>query len=819
VSLPHGTLARLTISWCNGREKPRHRTYQHGESGFEEIPLLRDIHPEAAARIELWRLRNFSLERLEAPEQIFAFRATARENSKDERIFVFAEIRNMPEQLSDKKHMDQLWEFEQAFYEGLRVIRDEQSRRHRRRRFHWNCFTLFFRSLLHLGVSEIGVLAQRFEPHVRGLGLRKVVLRATVMDEEAPGGTRDVEVVIAKPGRHRLEVREQAPEPRLVRAMQNYDMKVVRARQLGTFYPYEVVRLLEGHVGDRKAPPTPLTGLQEPEGPMPTRTTALHPDIIAGHFVEYDLDEASGELEPVSRPYGENTSGVVVGIMTHETVKFPEGMSRVWIAADPTRSMGSLAEAECKRILGALELAEDKGIPIEWIPISAGARIAMDSGTENLDWTARVLRKIIDFTQKGGVINLIICGVNVGAQSYWNAEATMLMHTKGALIMTPHASMVLTGKKALEVSGSVSAEDERGIGGYERIMGPNGQAQYFAGHLGEAYHILFEYYRFTYKHACDDGPQRWNTQDPIDRSILEAPYRGSGQEDFQTIGDIFDEQRNPGRKKPFAIREVMAAVIDEDGGRLERYKSMRHADTSVVWDVHLGGIPTCLIGFESRPQERRGRIPMDGPDTWTGGTLYPQSSKKVARAINAASGNRPVVVLANLSGFDGSPESLRKLQLEMGAEIGRSIVNFEGPIVFVVIGRYHGGAYVVFSKALNPSLTTLALEGTFASVIGGGPAAAVVFPHKARQRTERDPRLVEARAAIETASEDEKPHLREKLDPLYGQILLEKQGEIAREFDAVHTVERAVSVGSIDAIVSPASLRPAVISILQEKLS
>jgi hypothetical protein len=57
------------------------------------------------------------------------------------------------------------------------------------------------------------------------------------------------------------------------------------------------------------------------------------------------------------------------------------------------------------------------------------------------------------------------------------------------------------------------------------------------------------------------------------------------------------------------------------------------------------------------------------------------------------------------------------------------------------------------------------------------------------------------------------------LDPLYGQILLEKQGEIAREFDAVHTVERAVSVGSIDAIVSPASLRPAVISILQEKLS
>src|SRR5579862_6861857 len=51
---------------------------------------------------------------------------------------------------------------------------------------------------------------------------------------------------------------------------------------------------------------------------------------------------------------------------------------------------------------------------------------------------------------------------------------------------------------------------------------------------------------------------------------------------------------------------------------------------------------------------------MDGPDTLTAGTLLPASSKQIARAINAASGNRPVVVLANLSGFDGSPESMRR---------------------------------------------------------------------------------------------------------------------------------------------------------------
>ena len=136
-----------------------------------------------------------------------------------------------------------------------------------------------------------------------------------------------------------------------------------------------------------------------------------------------------------------------------------------------------------------------------------------------------------------------------------------------------------------------------------------------------------------------------------------------------------------------------------------------------------------------------GFVPADGPDQWTAGTLFPLSSKKVARAINAASNNRPVVVLANLSGFDGSPESMRKLQLEYGAEIGRAVVNFNGPMVFCVISRYHGGAYVVFSRALNENLEVVALEGSYASVIGGAPAAAVVFAREVETRTRKDSRL------------------------------------------------------------------------------
>ena len=105
------------------------------------------------------------------------------------------------------------------------------------------------------------------------------------------------------------------------------------------------------------------------------------------------------------------------------------------------------------------------------------------------------------------------------------------------------------------------------------------------------------------------------------------------------------------------------------------------------------------------------------------------------------------MVLANLSGFDGSPESLRNVQLEYGAEIGRAIVNFDGPIVFCVVSRYHGGAFVVFSGALNDNMEVLAVEGSFASVIGGAPAAAVVFTRDVNTRTAHDQRVKELEAA------------------------------------------------------------------------
>jgi acetyl-CoA carboxylase carboxyltransferase component len=164
-------------------------------------------------------------------------------------------------------------------------------------------------------------------------------------------------------------------------------------------------------------------------------------------------------------------------------------------------------------------------------------------------------------------------------------------------------------------------------------------------------------------------------------------------------------------------------------------------------------------------------------------------------------------VLANLAGFDGSPESMRRLQLEYGAEIGRAIVNFDGPIAFCVISRFHGGAFVVFSRRLNDGLETIALEGAHASVIGGAPAAAVVFARDVDSRTRKDPRIAELDERIAGADDGQRRQLSAEREDLWTQVRAEKLGELAGEFDAIHSVSRAVDVGSVDRVVAVSELR------------
>ena len=768
--------------------RTQHFTYQHGDAGFSEDPLYRNMHPMIARRLDLWRLSNFELQRLSSAEDVYLFHAVARENPQDQRLMAIAEVRDLSPARDSADRIIGFPHLEAMLAQAFADIRHMLGQRPPDRRPPSSRVILYVRPPWDIAPETLRGVAHRLAPLAAGLRLEKVTLRIR-MPDPATGESRDAVLDVKNLAEQAVTVRLRPLSGQPMAILTEYGQKLRRAQRLGVPYPYELIRML---TPPRDAPA----------------------DFPAGEFTEYDLD-GDGQLVPVSRPYGGNLAGVVVGVITSYTGLVPEGMRRVAVLSDPTAGLGNLADGECRRILGALALARRLQVPVEWFAVSSGARIAWDSGTENMDWIAAVLRGLTEFSGEGGQVNVVVTGINVGGQPYWNAAATMLMRTQGILVMTPASAMVLTGKNSLEYSGGVSAEDNFGIGGFDRIMGPNGQAQYWAPTLADACALLLRHYEHTYIVPGESSPRRAPTSDPVDRDVCQSPLKAVAGSDLRQVGDIFSAELNGKRKKPFFMRSLMRAVTDTDHQPLERWARWRDAGNAIIWEAHLGGIPVCVIGFESHTRPRTGYIPADGPPSWTSGTLFPQAARKVARALYAASGNRPVVILANLSGFDGSPESMRTWELEYGAEIGRAMTTFRGPIVLVVVSRYHGGAFVVFSKRLHGEMETAAVAGSYASVIGGAPAAVTVLAREVSARTENDPRVTGIRARL--AADPAGPHaeLRHQLADTVRVVRAEKLKQVADEFDSIHDIQRALQVGSVDHIIQAAELRPFIIGALK----
>lgn len=777
-----------------GKEDRRtqHLTYRQQDGAFFEEVLYRNLHPMLAKRLEIWRLSNFHLERLSSPEDVYLFLGVAKENPKDRRLFALAEVRDLLRVTNEQTGAVTYPRLGRIGLESLAAMRAVLATYPPRQRPVANRLVLNVRPTWDIPPQEWASLAASYERLARGAGLEKLVLHVRVPVKGGKGLAEKVLYVEGIGGRG-VSTRLGEPGPDPIRPLTAYAQKVLTAQRFGAPYPYEIIRML-----------TPGQGESTP--------------FPRGQFTEMDLD-GEGRLVPVDREPGQNRAHLVVGEFVNYTDVVPEGVRRVAILSDPTQGLGNLAEPECRRINAALEYAAQERIPLEWYAVSSGALIALDSGTENMDWISLTLRRIIEYTQAGGEINIIVTGINVGGQPYWNAEATMLMHTKGILVMTPASTMVLTGKQALDFSGAVSADDNFGIGGYDRIMGPNGQAQYWAPSFEAACELLLHHYDYTYVVPGQRFPRRRPTQDTHDRDVRTSPHAEIPNSTFTQVGDVFDLATNPERKRPFDMRSVMRAVADTDDSPLERWRHWQDSDTSIVWDATVGGIPVCMLGMESRTVPRKGFVPSYGPPAWTSGTLFPQASRKTARAVNAATGNRPLVVLANLSGFDGSPESMRNWQLEYGAEIGRAVTNFDGPIVFVVVSRYHGGAFVVFSKQLNEAMEIAAVEGSYASVIGGAPAAATVFARDVKKRTATDPRVVAAAEEASSASGPGAAGSRTRLAEITAAVRSEKLGEVADEFDGIHTIDRALRVGSVDRIITAEQLRPYIIDALERGMA
>ena len=92
----------------------------------------------------------------------------------------------------------------------------------------------------------------------------------------------------------------------------------------------------------------------------------------------------------------------------------------------------------------------------------------------------------------------------------------------------------------------------------------------------------------------------------------------------------------------------------------------------------------------------------------------------------------------------------------------------------------------------------------------------MVFTRDVNAATRSDARVV----ALEERIEDrrrraEARRLRAELASLLETVRSEKMGELAAKFDSIHSIQRAVEVGSVYSIVAAADLRPYLIDAIE----
>src|SRR5699024_8315073 len=292
----------VTVSRADG---PTHQfTFRPKAEGPREQLLIRDMHPMTGQRLDLWRLKHFFGTRLPAAPDTYLFHLQGRQNQTDERMIAMAEVRDATPELDADGKVVGLPELERTLTACLDGIRREQAGPEARR-FDANRVVLYLWPVMTISLDRVQILADKIAPLTLGAGLEQIILMATFKesDDDEP---RDVAVRFSYESGAGVVMSVTEPPAEPMQPVSSYTQKVQRSRRRGTVYPYELVPLLTGPVGT---------------------------------FVEHDLDE-NGTLVPVERPYGENTAGIITGVVTTPTPRYPEGMTRVALFGDDARALG-----------------------------------------------------------------------------------------------------------------------------------------------------------------------------------------------------------------------------------------------------------------------------------------------------------------------------------------------------------------------------------------------------------------------------------------------------------------------------------------------
>lgn len=369
------------------------------------------------------------------------------------------------------------------------------------------------------------------------------------------------------------------------------------------------------------------------------------------------------------------TDGVITG-----TGKI-DGRDVCVFSQDFTIYGGSLAEYHAKKIVKLMDLAMKIGVPVIGINDSGGARI--QEGVVSLGGYADIFLRN---TLSSGVIPQIslIVGPCAGGAVYSPAI------TDFVLMVDKISYMFVTGPNVVKTvtHEEVTFDD---LGGARTHAVKSGVSQFTAENEVEAYEMTRKLVSYIPLNNMDTPPH--------------TEYN-KGEKDLAFLDTFIPDNPN----KPYDIKDVIAALIDED----------------TFFEVHKEYAENIVVGF-GRLNGRSIGIVANQPLVLAG-VLDLNSSIKGARFVRFCDAfNIPLLVLEDVPGFlPGTDQEWRGV-IRHGAKLLYAFCEATVPKVTVILRKAYGGAYDVMNSKHVRGDINLAWPTAEIAVMGAQGASEIIF--------------------------------------------------------------------------------------------
>jgi propionyl-CoA carboxylase beta chain len=355
-------------------------------------------------------------------------------------------------------------------------------------------------------------------------------------------------------------------------------------------------------------------------------------------------------------------------------------------AQDFTVFGGSLSESHAEKICRIMDLAMQNGAPLIGLNDSGGARI--QEGVVSLGGYADIFYRN---TLASGVIPQIsaIMGPCAGGAVYSPAITDFIMMVENT------SYMFVTGPNVVKTVTHEEVTSEE-LGGAITHSSKSGVTHFACANEIECIQNIKRLLSYMPSNCEEEAPRRAYTE---------------GNELRKQLNSIIPANPN----QPYDIREVIDAVIDEDGeGFFEVHKNF--AENIVIGFARLGGRSIGIVANQP---------------AFLAGVLDINSSTKAARFVRFCDCfNIPLLVFEDVPGFlPGTDQEWHGI-ITNGAKLLFAFSEATVPRITVITRKAYGGAYDVMNSKHIGADMNYAWPTAEIAVMGARGAAEIIFKNE-----------------------------------------------------------------------------------------